>query len=94
MYLTWQNVCATCHRKIDIDGTMVSGKDFCRNLRRFYLYRSQTGAEVEDHETVLATCSPYLRVTIANTIYADLLRGCPAFKTSPEARRCRLNTSG
>lgn len=58
----------------------VPGKEFCRRLRKFYLFKYSHISQYESLGTILENVSDDMKRVMAEAMYGDILRGCGVFK--------------
>jgi CRP-like cAMP-binding protein len=63
----------------------VSGPEFCRRLRTFYLFKYANSKQYNDLGKILDNVSDDLRKVLAEAMYGDILRSCGVFRdASPD----------
>lgn len=72
------------NRQMAWRGTLMPGREFCRRLRKFYIFKFNSVREYHNLHSVLQNVSPDMRMVVADAMYGDVIRGCEVFKNASD----------
>ena len=78
-FLRIENVMA---KKMSWRGDVVQGKDFCRRLRKFYIFKYSNEKQYLCLSSILGNVSGDMKRIVADAMYGDIMRKCTVFKNA------------
>ena len=72
------------NREMSWRGQVMPGREFCRRLRKFYIFKFHSAQQFHNLRSVLQNVSPDMRRVVADAMYGDVIRGCEVFRNASD----------